>query len=166
MEKDETEFYVRKSGLINPHCKPCVKAETAARRAVNPEKNAADAKAWREKNPEQFAASRAAWATANPELVKGYARKKRKKYAARGAAYRAKHRAKTLRATPSWADSQAIERIYMNARRLTVETGILHHVDHEVPLQGELVSGLHVEFNLRAIPATENLKKNNSFVVA
>lgn len=63
--------------------------------------------------------------------------------------------------TPSWADHDAILAVYVEARRLTQETGTLHHVDHEIPLRGILVSGLHVHQNLRAIPAIDNLKKGN-----
>jgi hypothetical protein len=38
------------------------------------------------------------------------------------------------------------------------------HVDHEIPLKGKYVSGLHVETNLRIIPAVENLKKGRRHV--
>lgn len=36
-------------------------------------------------------------------------------------------------------------------------------VDHEVPLQGENVSGLHVPWNLRIVPMPINRAKSNKF---
>jgi hypothetical protein len=66
--------------------------------------------------------------------------------------------------TPAWADKSKIRTIYALAQKLTRETGIEHHVDHIIPLKGKTVCGLHVENNLRVIPATENLKKNNRLV--
>lgn len=69
-------------------------------------------------------------------------------------------RHRNTRRTP-WADPAAIAAIYAEARRLTVDTGVPHHVDHIIPLKGERVSGLHVESNLRVLPRRDNILKSN-----
>lgn len=66
-------------------------------------------------------------------------------------------------ATPPWADRAAIRAVYAEAERLTVETGIQHHVDHVIPLRGKLVCGLHVHNNIRPLPSTDNIRKKNKF---
>jgi hypothetical protein len=66
----------------------------------------------------------------------------------------AKYRAAKLNRTPQWADLDAIEDFYNNCP-------IGYHVDHEIPLQGCNVSGLHVLNNLQYLTAKENLEKHN-----
>ena len=41
--------------------------------------------------------------------------------------------------------------------------GTVWHVDHIIPLQGKIVSGLHVVDNLQVIPGSENSRKGNRF---
>lgn len=79
-------------------------------------------------------------------------------------AYYYRRQKNTKIATPSWANHKAIEAIYIESELISTTTGILHHVDHIVPLQGKNVCGLHVENNLQIIPATENLSKSNKFI--
>lgn len=64
---------------------------------------------------------------------------------------------------PPWANGKAIRALQAEAKRLTKETGIPHHVDHVIPLQGRYVSGLHVETNMQILSATDNLRKSNRF---
>lgn len=82
-----------------------------------------------------------AWAKENPE-------RHRAKFA--------KYRAAKLKRTPKWADLGAIQQFYKNCPEG-------HHVDHIIPLQGKLVSGLHVLENLQYLPAAENCGKCNKF---
>lgn len=60
-----------------------------------------------------------------------------------------------------WADAEKIACFYLEAQRLTGQTGVVHHVDHIVPLISRIVCGLHNEFNLQVIPGVENLRKAN-----
>ncbi len=52
-----------------------------------------------------------------------------------------KRRSAMKLATPSWADHAAIEKFYVETRRFTAETGIMHEVDYIIPIQGKLVCG-------------------------
>ena len=70
-------------------------------------------------------------------------------------------------ATPKWLtkeDKRAIRQLYIDAMTVTRITGVQYVVDHDYPLNGETICGLHVPKNLRVIPREENLKKSNKLV--
>lgn len=58
----------------------------------------------------------------------------------------------------SWANIDKIKEIYANC-----PPG--YEVDHIIPLQGKLVSGLHVENNLQYLTISENRKKSNNYEI-
>ena len=127
---------------------------------------------WREKNLEHVrlrdrnnAARRRA---AKPELVK----LEKKAYAKRRnnvvSAAVARRKAAKLKRTPAWLtefDKLKIECIYSIAAMLTRVNNEPWHVDHIVPLQGKVVSGLHVPSNLRVLRGVDNIRKHNLFEV-
>lgn len=92
-------------------------------------------------NTERYKKSKETWKLKNSDKMKGY---------------QAKYQAAKLQRMPKWADGYEIGLIYANCPKG-------HHVDHIIPLQGELVSGLHVPENLQYLPAKENLSKGNKF---
>lgn len=65
------------------------------------------------------------------------------------------------KATPPWADKQAIKAIYSECRDRAKQTGKKHHVDHFYPLRGELVCGLHTPANLAILTERQNIAKKN-----
>ena len=102
------------------------------------------------------------YSLANPEYKKAYRLANPDKINA----LTAKRRASKLQATPTWLTPEQHKQIlefYTEAKRLEQETGIKHHVDHIVPLQGLNVCGLHVPWNLQVITAEENVRKSNKW---
>jgi hypothetical protein len=80
-----------------------------------------------------------------------------------------KRRAAKLNRTPAWLtddDHWMIEQAYELAALRTKMFGFSWEVDHVLPMQGKMVSGLHVPTNLQVIPATLNRKKTNQYEVA
>lgn len=78
-------------------------------------------------------------------------------------AYGAKHRAQKQNATLLWTDRKKIERLYRLADIVSRITGHEHQVEHWVPLNSDVVCGLHWEVNQRIAPADINQSKGNRF---
>jgi len=163
VEKPETEFYARRDrhNKLRGECKVCCNAYGSKWKKENPESCAASRDKWRKAHPEEHAANSANWKKENPERSAATASAWGKANPEICAARTAKREAQKLQATPAWANQFFIEEIYDLAALRTKLTGIEWHVDHIVPLRSELVSGLHVEHNLRVIPKQINLAKGN-----
>jgi len=56
-----------------------------------------------------------------------------------------------------------MEEIYSLSKFRSEITGIIHVVDHILPLINHMVCGLHTPANLRVITDTDNSKKHNKF---
>lgn len=134
---------------------------------------------WKEKSPEAVIARRSEYKP-SPEVIERakatrkawrernieYERQRKIEYKAANKArvrhHQATRRASIIKAKPPWLtkdQKRQIVEIYAEAVRLSEETGVQHHVDHIVPLRGGTVCGLHVPWNLRAIPADVNQRR-------
>lgn len=156
-------------------CKTCcttLKKEWASKNVESLKVYQADySKEYRTKNVERLSAAKrqyhsangaaitakvSAWQKANPERVNAKNRQWVRENPAKSNAKSACRRARILKATPKWADSVAIAKVYERA----AEMGEVH-VDHVVPLKSKFVCGLHVPANLEIIPKSDNLAKSN-----
>jgi hypothetical protein len=159
-EKNVTEFYVQTMNSKDGHQSHCKKCDNYRKMA---------------------------WKLANPELAKAHAKTsektrlndpKRREYrkelkktpkakASNNASY-AKRRAAKLQRTPGWlteGDLKVIKGFYAIAQMLSRSNNEAWHVDHKIPLQGHLVSGLHVPSNLQLMRGIENETKRNEYYV-
>ena len=148
--KSLTEFYRLKTVKDGRRsaCKTCTAAKQKKFRSNIKDVIAEKMAKWREENP--FYGKQ--WRIENKSLTN---------------AYTAKRRSKKLKATPKWANEKIIQSYYNVCAFFNEVNGYTkYHVDHIIPLQGKLVSGLHVEGNLQIILAKDNFKKSNSFIKA
>ena len=151
--KPYSEFPTQKSTKsgIGSQCKSCVSARNKNR--------------YHDKKEEILAKSRQ-WYAAHPEKIREYAKAAYRKNKALRTAITRSYQAGKLQRTPKWLtkeQKQEIYTYYKEARQKTEQTGVIHVVDHIVPLQGKTVSGLHVPENLQVIPASDNCRKYNKY---
>jgi len=160
------EFFFRdpngRNGLKSK-CKTCLYTQRNLHRREQPEKHRERWKAYYRKNREKLKDRWRKWERANPDKAKALALDYEKRSKGKKRAKDARRRTTAMKCCPSWANLQAIEAFYQQACILTEETGILHVVDHIIPLKHKYVCGLHVESNLRVVTELENLKKFNHF---
>ena len=127
--------------------------------------NALSAK-WRRENPERMRAFRQRWHEANPGKTRSAIDSWHKRNPDKHAARLAKRRATQKKATPKWADSDAISLIYRMAAVAKITFDKRVEVDHVVPLMGKNVRGLHWERNLQLLFTSANRRKSAKWGVA
>lgn len=167
--------------IVSQNCTACVQEWKARDRKSNPEKHRryrrddyerrkdevlAQQKQYRKRNWKTILEKRR-----NSNAYREYMNKYFREYFKREGP-RAKHLARIRKrqmmlrnALTSWFEEEKvqIEQLYEQRAKLTRETGIEHNVDHIVPLQNDVVCGLHCLDNLRIITAKKNGNKSNSF---
>ncbi len=165
LEKPLSDFYTRSTGEVISPCRECVKAKANLRAANNREKvrsqNRFASAKWRESNRDRERARLREFRARNKDKARSWESAWRKANPDKRSAAESARRARQRDACVSWADRKAIQSVFRQAKEATRQTGVLHHVDHIVPLKSARVCGLHWEGNLRVLPATENIAKHN-----
>lgn len=161
--RDTTAFPIRGNT-----CKQCVSVYNTTYRAKHKEHISEQKKAWKNDNKEHVKSNDIKYAQENPEIKRVARAKWNKNNMHVKNALGAGRRTAKLNRTPVWVDSEElwlIKEVYALATLRTKLTNIKWSVDHIIPLQGKLVSGLHTIANLQVIPAVMNSAKNNRFEV-
>lgn len=152
----------RKDGKF-PWCKVCKSIADSEDYVKNLDKVKANVREWRKKNPEQKRKHNSAYKKRHPDKVNANTKKYKKKHRGVTNANTARRRAALLQRTPKWLNAEQLKEIqlfYKAAAYIQDITGVEMHVDHEEPLQGEIISGLHVPWNLQILEGhlNESLK--------
>lgn len=142
-------------------CPDCHKKTQRKWREKNKNKILELNRKWKRQNSKTLSVYNRKWEKENPEKTRKIKQKWRQENKEKRSAEAAARRALKKQALPPWANIKKIKEIYKECFRLSMETGIKHHVDHIYPLQSKYMCGLHVETNLQVIKADENIAKGN-----
>lgn len=157
-------------GGYRAQCRDCKNAKRRAWYQADPEARREQIYKYRQEHPDRVKQSKAeyyqrhkdkvdeqilAWRRANPQVIKAYQQTNYHRHKDQYYAKSAKRRALEKQAVPPWAELDKIKTVYSKAMEYNFE------VDHIVPLQSELVCGLHCWANLQLLDRTINRSKGN-----
>lgn len=141
-------------------CRLCVSSYMKSRYSENKDRLAEQNKKYYRDNKKTIYEKQKKYVAANKEATAIIKRRYKKAHPEKSAADVAKRSAMKIKATPSWANHEKINEVYSMAAEMT-NNGVLHHVDHIIPLRSKLVCGLHCESNLQVLKASVNSSKGN-----
>jgi hypothetical protein len=130
-------------------CNDCQKSQYSAWKAENKDYLYEEKRKWYLNNKDKSNEAARKWAKNNRSIMNKNVRK---------------YQAQKKNAVPKWLTAielAQIQEMYDVALARTVQTGIVHHVDHILPLNGKECCGLHVPSNLQILTAHENISKSN-----
>lgn len=157
-------------------CRECVRLAHYAYYANHKDTALQCISKWQTKNKAKVNEATHKWRTTNPDQAKttvdNYYKNNREAKLQRNKNWRernkpllqfynSKRRAQIKRASVDWADVKKMVALYEQSISMTESTGIPHQVDHIIPLQHELVCGLHWEGNLQVLTTEDNQRKSN-----
>jgi len=146
------------------YCKLCKRTYQAEYRKANHEKISKSKAEYSKANREKIRKYKAEYRKANHEKLSKKDAEYRKANPEKINARKASRRATKRNATPPWLNKAhliEIEAMYIYHQIFSaVMPDKAWHVDHIVPLQGRKAKGLHIPWNLRVIPASDNQTKN------
>jgi hypothetical protein len=174
IEKDFSCFTkkTREKDGLDGQCKSCRKIAYLKYYEKNKERIKKVNKFYKEKNPEKaklaqknsflkkidyYKEQKKLWRRQNPQKTRVYFNTYKNKNYGKVISWQANYRAKKLQATPKWFEKDLVEKVYEKAKIWGFE------VDHVVPLNSEIVCGLHCWANLQLLTTSLNSSKKNKY---